>query len=216
MSESMPGVGADGCGGQRIAIYGRVSTNLQHVESQLAPLRQYAQQRGFRVVAEITDVGISGKLSSRPGLNRLMDMARKRLIDGVVVWRFDRFARSIRHLLDALQEFKRLGVCFLSYSENIELDSALGQAVFAIVGAMAQLEADLVKERVLMGLARARAEGKRLGRPRTAVSPLRAVEEYERTHSIRKAARNLRVSPATVQRLLRRQMRPAATATEVA
>src|SRR5688572_9648436 len=189
----------------RLALYGRVSTGNQNVESQLLPIRNYAASRGYQVVAEVTDIGISGKQSSRPGLNRLMDMARKRLIDGVLVYRFDRFARSLKHLLSALQEFKSLGVGFLSYSENIDTSTALGEAIFSIVGAMAQLERDLIRERVQTGLARARAEGRRLGRPPVAITPQQVAECYagSATRSIRATAKALHVSPSTVQRLLK-------------
>jgi DNA invertase Pin-like site-specific DNA recombinase len=187
----------------RAAVYGRVSTGQQNVESQLLPLRQFAATRGFDVVAEVTDVGISGRQASRPGLNKVMDLARKRLVDVVLVYRFDRFARSVRHLLAALQEFKALGVAFTSYSESLDTSTPLGEAIFAIVGAMAQLERDLIRERVQTGLARARAEGRKLGRPKVDVSPARAAEVYAACRSIRVAAKTLRISAATVQRLLR-------------
>jgi len=186
----------------RIALYGRVSTGSQNVESQMLPLRDYARSRGLEVVAVFTDIGISGKTTSRPGLNRLMDLSRKRLIDGVLVYRFDRFARSVRHLLAALQEFKSLGISFLSYSENLDTSSPLGEALFAIVGAMAQLERDLIRERVQTGLARARAEGRRLGRPRVEVTAQRAAEVYAACRSIRGTGRTLKISASTVQRLL--------------
>ena len=189
----------------RIALYSRVSTigKGQNVETQLRPLREYAATRGFEVVAEVKDVGISGKAYRRPGLDRVMDMARKRIIDGVLVWRFDRFARSLRHLLEALQEFRSLSVAFMSYSENIDTASPLGELIFAIVGAMGQLERDLIRERVQAGLARARAEGRRLGRPPVDISPDRVAEVYAIQKSIRETAKALHVSPSTVQRLLK-------------
>jgi DNA invertase Pin-like site-specific DNA recombinase len=196
--------GPDGQAGKRVVLYGRVSTPVQKVESQMGPLRTYAASRGLQVVEEITDIGISGKKASRPGLNRLMDMARKRLIDGVIVFQFSRFARSIRHLLEALQEFKSLGISFISYSENIDTNTPLGEALFAVIGALSQLEADLIRERVVAGLARVKAEGKRLGRPRVEVTAEKVAGEYARLKSIRLVARQLKISPATVQRLLRR------------
>jgi len=117
-------------------------------------------------VREYVDVGESGAKDSRPRLNELMAAARKRQIDAVLVWRFDRFARSTKHLLLALEEFRSLGIQFVSYQENIDTSSPLGQALFTIVSAVAQLERDLIRERVNAGIRNARASGKHIGRPR--------------------------------------------------
>src|SRR5580700_1902413 len=160
----------------RIGIYARVSTKDQSCELQLRDLRAYCAARGFDLVREYVDVGQSGTKDSRPELNKLMDDARKRQFDAIVVWRFDRFARSTKHLLLALEEFRSLGIQFIAYQENIDTSSPLGQAVFAIVSAVAQLERDLIRERVSAGIRNARASGKRLGRPRRAVDPDRILE----------------------------------------
>jgi DNA invertase Pin-like site-specific DNA recombinase len=152
----------------RAAIYCRVSTHDQSPESQLRDLRAYAQSRGF-AVTEYTDAGFSGAAQSRPSLDRLMDDARKRKLDIVLCWRFDRFARSTKHLLNALEEFRSLGIQFISFQENIDTSSPLGQAIFTIVSAVAQLERDLIRERVRAGLRNAKAKGRTLGRPRVAV-----------------------------------------------
>src|ERR1022692_1472383 len=112
----------------------------------------------------------SARKSSSPELNKLMDDARKRQFDAIVVWRFDRFARSTKHLLSALEEFRSLGIQFISYQENVDTSSALGQALFTIVSAVAQLERDLIRERVSAGIRNARANGKRLGRPKATVA----------------------------------------------
>ena len=154
----------------RVAIYARVSTNEQSPELQLRDLRQYATARGL-AVSEYVDTGFSGAKQSRPALDRLMDDARKRQVDCVLVWRFDRFARSTKHLLLALEEFRSLGIQFISYQENIDTTSPLGQALFTIVSAVAQLERDLIRERVRAGLRNARAKGKKFGRPRVQVDP---------------------------------------------
>src|SRR6202008_2998198 len=149
----------------RVVIYARVSTKDQSCDLQLRDLRAYCAARGFSLEREYVDVGESGAKDSRPQLNELMAAARKRLFDGVVVRRFDRFARSTKHLLLALEEFRSLGIQFTSYQENIDTSSPLGQALFTIVSAVAQLERDLIRERVNAGLRNARACGKQLGRP---------------------------------------------------
>src|SRR6201997_4138642 len=154
----------------RIGIYARVSTKDQSCDLQLRDLRAYCAARGFSVQREYVDVGESGAKDSRPQLDELMAAARKRLFDAVVVWRFDRFARSTKHLLLALEEFRSLGIQFTSYQENIDTSSPLGQALFTIVSAVAQLERDLIRERVRAGIRHARACGKQLGRPRRIVN----------------------------------------------
>ena len=148
-----------------IAIYARVSTTDQSTDSQLLDLRRYAADRGWGIYREYTDNGISGTKDSRPALNALMADAKKRKFALVLVWRFDRFARSTKHLILALDEFRNLGVDFVSYQENIDTGSPLGAAIFTIISAVAQLERDIIVERVKMGLRRARENGKRLGRP---------------------------------------------------
>lgn len=149
---------------KRCALYSRVSTKEQDPENQLIDLRRYAAQRGLEITQEFIDHGISGSTADRPQLNALMDAARKRKFDTILVWRFDRFARSTAHLLRSLEEFRGLGIDFISYQENIDTTSALGQAMFTIVSAIAQLERDIIRERVKCGLQRARAQGKKLGR----------------------------------------------------
>ena len=143
----------------RIGTYARVSTKDQSCEMQLRDLRAYCAARSFDAVAEYVDVGQSGAKDSRPELNRLMDDARKRKLDAVLVWRFDRFARSTKHLLTALEEFRSAGIQFISYQENMDTGSPLGQALFTIVAAVAQLERDLIRERVSAGIRNARANG---------------------------------------------------------
>jgi DNA invertase Pin-like site-specific DNA recombinase len=137
---------------------------------QVRDLRAYCAARGFTIIRESIDIGQSGAKDLRPQRNELMADARKRKFDSILVWRFDPFARSTKHLLLALEEFRSLGVQFVSYQENIDTDSPPGQALFTIVSAVAQLERDMIRERVSAGVRNTRASGKQLGRPRRIVS----------------------------------------------
>ncbi len=149
----------------RVAIYCRVSTLDQSTDSQLLDLRRYVKERGWNLFKEYCDNGISGTTNSRPALNELMNDVKKRRFDVVLVWRFDRFARSTKHLILALEEFRNLGIDFVSYQENIDTSSPLGSAIFTIISAVAQLERDIIAERVKAGLRRAKENGKHIGRP---------------------------------------------------
>ena len=155
----------------RVAIYARVSTvnHGQDVSMQTRELRLFAEARGWNVAGEYIDAGVSGAKDSRPELNRLMADAHKRRFDVVCVWRFDRFARSVSHLLRALETFKALGIDFVSYSEQMDTSTPAGKMVFTVLGAVAELERSLIVERVRAGLRNARAKGKTLGRPRISV-----------------------------------------------
>jgi DNA invertase Pin-like site-specific DNA recombinase len=133
---------------------------------QLRELREYCQRRGWTVAGEYVDVGISGTKERRPELDRLMADAHRRRFDAVVVWKFDRFARSVSHLLRALETFKVQGIEFVSFSEQLDTSTPAGKLVFTVLGAVAELERSLIVERVKAGLRNARAKGKRLGRPR--------------------------------------------------
>ncbi len=148
----------------KIAIYARVSTDQQSTDMQLAELRRYCESRGFQIYHEYIDHGFSGAKKKRPGLDQLMDDAHKRKFDVVLVYRFDRFARSTRHLLEALESFRSLNISFISYNENIDTSSPLGQAMFTICSAISQLERDIIRERVISGLRNAKAKGVKLGR----------------------------------------------------
>src|SRR5712692_127812 len=183
----------------RIGIYARVSTKDQSCELQVRDLRAYCTARGFDLVREYVDVGQSGTKDSRPELNKLIDDARKRQFDAVICWRFDRFARSTKHLLLALEEFRSLGIQFISYQENIDTSSALGQALFTIVSAVAQLERDLIRERVSAGIRNARANGKKLGRPKSTVDRERILELKGQGESLRQIAATLGVGYGTVR-----------------
>jgi DNA invertase Pin-like site-specific DNA recombinase len=193
----------------RVAIYARVSTTNhgQDVTLQTRELAQFAQARGWRVVGSYVDEGISGSKDSRPELNRLMADAHKRRFDVVCVWRFDRFARSVSHLLRALETFKALGIDFVSFSEQMDTSTPAGKMVFTVLGAVAELERSLIVERVRAGMRNARAKGKRIGRPpQTHLPPeIRQViaETYVRGEtSLRALAKRFGTSLATVQRCI--------------
>jgi len=168
---------------------------------QLRDLRRYAQQRGFKVGNEYIDEGVSGTRDSRPALNQLMDEARKRHFDCVLVWRFDRWARSTKHLIESLLEFRSLGIQFLSYQENLDTCSPLGEAMFVIISALAQLERDIIVQRVKSGLMSARARGKKLGRPKIRDDD-KILLLRSQGLSIRRIAADLSLAKSTVQEAL--------------
>jgi len=185
------------------ALYMRVSTkgHGQTTDTQALALREYAQRRGFEIVGEYRDEGISCSKDSRPALDRLMKDARARKFDVVIVARFDRFARSVSHLLRALEEFSHLGVDFVSLSESIDTSTPMGKMIFTVLGAVAELERNLIKERVHMGISRARKQGKRLGRPKRVFDRERA-QTMLQSMSVREVARTLGVSRGVVERAL--------------
>lgn len=186
----------------KVAIYARVSTADQDVAMQLRDLREYASSRKLTVFREYIDKGVSGSKVSRPELDALMDGARKRRFDAVLVWRFDRFARSTKHLALALDEFRGLGIEFISFNENIDTSTPMGAAMFTIIGAMAQLERDIIRERVIAGVRTAQAEGTHCGRPRQ-VDPAEAKALRAEGLSIREIAAKLSCGRGTVERALK-------------
>jgi DNA invertase Pin-like site-specific DNA recombinase len=188
----------------RVAIYARVSTlnHGQDVSLQTRELQQFATARAWTIAGEYIDAGVSGSKDSRPELNRLMADAHKRRFDVVCVWRFDRFARSVSHLLRALETFKALGIDFVSYSEQMDTSTPAGKMVFTVLGAVAELERSLIVERVRAGLRNARAKGKRLGRPRTVVDSATISRLHSQGRSIREIADQLGYSRGTVHKTL--------------
>jgi len=184
----------------RVALYARVSTlnHGQDVNMQTRELRQFAEARTWQITGEYIDAGVSGAKDSRPELNRLMADAHKRRFDVVCVWRFDRFARSVSHLLRALETFKALGIDFVSYSEQMDTSTPAGKMVFTVLGAVAELERSLIVERVRAGLRNARAKGKRLGRPRVSVDVARIATLRASGLSWPKIAAEVGVSVGTV------------------
>jgi DNA invertase Pin-like site-specific DNA recombinase len=155
----------------RAAIYARVSTsnNGQNPEMQLRELRQYCKRRGLEIAGEYVDAGVSGAKEHRPQLDALLAACRKRCVDAVVVYRYDRFARSLRQLVNALEEFRSLGIEFISLYEGVDTSTPNGRLVFGIFASIAEFERELIRDRVKSGIAAARSKGKRLGRPRVTV-----------------------------------------------
>jgi DNA invertase Pin-like site-specific DNA recombinase len=181
-----------------IAVYARVSTmNGQDPEMQLRELREYCKRRDWTVTREYVDAGISGAKEKRPELDRLLAEAHRRNFDAVVVWRFDRFARSVSHLLRALETFRSLGIEFVSLSEQVDTSTPTGKLVFTVLAAVAELERCLIAERVRAGLRNARAKGRRLGRPRCRVDAGEINRLRAQGASWRAVGAALGVSPAT-------------------
>ena len=161
----------------RAALYCRCSTTQhQSPEMQLRELREYCSRRSWQVAGEWVDVGVSGSRESRPQLNKLLAACRQRKVDAVVVYRYDRFARSLRHLVNALDEFRCLGIEFISLHEGIDTSTPNGRLVFGIFASIAEFERELIRERVRSGLAAAKAKGRKLGRPQRRIDVQRAYE----------------------------------------
>jgi DNA invertase Pin-like site-specific DNA recombinase len=184
----------------RVAIYARVSTTNhgQDAGLQTGEMLQFAEARGWKLADEYVDHGVSGSTDSRPELNRLMADAKRRRFDVVLVWKLDRFGRSLRHLVNALAEFESLSIAFVSLSDNLDLSTASGRLMFQIIGAMAEFERELIRERVRAGMKNARAKGTRIGRPRANIDASQIALLRASGASLRTIAARLGVSVGTV------------------
>jgi DNA invertase Pin-like site-specific DNA recombinase len=169
---------------------------------QLRELREYADRRGWQVVEEFVDHGVSGSRESRPALNRLMAAAHERRFDAVVCWKIDRFGRSLKHLVNTLADLVAYGVAFISLKDNLDLSTPSGRLMFQIIGAMGEFERSLIQERVRSGLRNARAKGKRLGRPRVLVNPSKVAALRAEGLSWEKVAARLGIGVGTACRAL--------------
>jgi DNA invertase Pin-like site-specific DNA recombinase len=187
---------------KRAALYMRVSTVDQHPETQLHDLRQMATQRGFEIIHEYTDK-ISGVKVKRPGLDQMLADGRRGRFDVVLVWASDRIARSVKHFLEVLDELNHLGIEYISFRENIDTGGPLGRAIIIIVSAVAELERNLIVERVRAGMRRARLEGQHIGRRPLELDQAAIHQDRQRGQSLREIAKGHRISTATVQRVLR-------------
>ncbi|MGD0479838.1 MAG: recombinase family protein [Terracidiphilus sp.] len=187
---------------QRAALYMRVSTLDQHPETQSYDLRELAKQRGFQIVQEYTN-RISGAKARRPGLDQMMKDARQRQFDVVLVWAGDRIARSVRHFLEVLDELNHLGIEFVSFRENIDTGGPLGRAIIVIIGAIAELERNLIIERVRAGMRRAKLEGRRIGRAPLDVDRQAVLRDRGRGLSLTDIAQAHRISRASVSRIIK-------------
>jgi DNA invertase Pin-like site-specific DNA recombinase len=187
---------------KKVALYARVSTMLgQDPELQLRELRAFAYARGWEIAGEYVDRGISGSKDRRPQLDLLMNAAHTRQFDVLFVWKLDRFARSLKHLVTAIAEFEALGVQFVSLRDNLDLTTPSGRLMFHVIGAMAEFERSLIQERVRAGLRNAVAKGKHLGRPKIAV-PTAKVQRLRREGlSWSKIAKTTKLSKTTLMRI---------------
>jgi DNA invertase Pin-like site-specific DNA recombinase len=191
---------------KRAVLYLRVSTFDQHPETQLYDLRGMAAQRGVEIAGEYTDT-ISGSKQKRPGLDRLMADARRGKFDIVLVWAFDRIARSVRHFLEVLDELTHLNLEFVSFRENVDTGGPLGRAMIVIIGAIAELERNLIIERVRAGMRRAKLEGRRIGRPRLEVDREAVLQDRARGQSLTELAKTYRISRTSVIRVIQQSDR---------
>lgn len=187
----------------KVALYARVSTEGQEPEVQLVALRTHAAARGWIIVEEFVDRGYSGAKERRPALDRMLTAAWAGQFQAVAVWRFDRFARSVKHLITGLEQFRGLNVGFVSLQEQFDTSTPIGLAMFTIIGAMAQLERDIIRERVKAGLDAARARGVRLGRPVNEAQPDEVARLRAEGLSFGVIARRLHCSRSTARRRLR-------------
>ncbi len=204
---------------KRAALYVRVSTIDQHLETQLLDLRGLAAQRGLEIIHEYSDK-ISGAKSKRPGLDQLLYDARRHKFDVVVVWAFDRIARSVRHFLEVLDELNHLNIEFVSFRENVDTGGPLGRAMVVIIGAIAELERNLIIERVRAGMRRARLEGRQIGRAPLEINRPALLLDRQRGMSLKDLAKAYGISKASVCRVIKDAQRgvskgcgPAASAT---
>jgi DNA invertase Pin-like site-specific DNA recombinase len=184
----------------RAAIYARVSTsnNGQNPEMQLRELREYCVRRGLEIAGEYVDAGVSGAKEHRPQLDALLAACRKRAVDAVIVYRYDRFARSLRQLVNALEEFRSLGIEFISLHEGVDTSTPNGRLVFGIFASIAEFERELIRDRVKSGIAAARSKGKRLGRSRVSVDSARIAVLRDSGLSWPKIAAEIGASVGTV------------------
>src|SRR6266404_4830836 len=185
----------------RAAIYARVSTNNgQDPHMQIRELREYCGRRGWDIQGEYVDTGVCGAKEHRPQLDVLLAACRKRRVDAVVVYRYDRFARSLRQLVNALEEFRSLGIEFISLHEGVDTSTPNGRLVFGIFASIAEFERELIRDRVKSGIAAARSKGKILGRPRIAVDAARIAALRDTGASWSTIARQMRLSAGTAKR----------------
>jgi len=192
---------------QRVAIYARVSTTDQTAENQLLELRAYCAARGWTVTHEFTDAGLSGSTTTRPELDAMVKAARRRHVDTILVWKLDRLGRSLQHLIALLDQVTSLGCGFVSLGESIDLSTSAGRLQMHLLAAFAQFEKERIRERVYSGLARARQQGKRLGRRRTSPLPDGAAKGL----TVREAAKLWSCSKSHAARRLSRGEAPSAT-----
>jgi len=189
---------------KKTVLYLRVSTLDQHPETQMLDLKQMAAQRGLEIV-EIYEDRITGVKASRPGLDRMMADARRGKFNVLLIWAFDRLARSVPHLIQVLDELGHLNIEFVSFREQFDTAGPMGRAILIIIGAIAELEHSLIRERVCAGMRRARIEGRHIDRPRLKVNREAIREDHARGMSLKELAEKYRVSKASICKILKKR-----------
>ena len=188
----------------KTAIYVRVSTQEQNIDNQIIELQRYCKARMYDVYEVYKDKGISGSKESRPQFDLMLSDASKRKFDCLLVWKLDRLSRSLKHLLTTLDTLSSLNISFISYNDNMDTTTSTGKLMFSIIGAFAEFERSLIRERVCLGLKRAKAKGKKLGRPKLDVNKFQILNMRNRGKSIRQIARELSISVGSVHKNLNR------------
>lgn len=189
-----------------VAIYARVSTDKQKVDMQLNQLREFVERSGWIIYQEYIDQSYTGANTSRPAFLEMTIAARKRKFDVLLVWKLDRLSRSLKDLINTLDELGSFGIDFVSYDNNLDTSTPTGKLVFQIVGAVAEFEKDIIRERVIAGLANAKQKGKRLGRPPVSDDLCKkAVELRSKGLSFRKIGQTLSINEGTIRKRLKRQ-----------
>lgn len=187
-----------------VAIYARVSTDRQTVDMQIHELKEYVKRRGWNLYREFIDQGYSGSDTKRPAFQEMMNEAKKRKFDVLLVWKLDRLSRSMKDLVMVLNELGGLGIDFVSYDNNLDTSTPTGKLVFHVIGAVAEFEKDIIKERVKAGLENARRKGKKLGRPGVGDSVIETARALrEEGKSFRKIGKELGISEGTVRQGLK-------------
>jgi DNA invertase Pin-like site-specific DNA recombinase len=186
----------------RAALYCRVSTTAgQSVEMQLRDLRQLAQQRGFEIVAEFCDEGVSGSCDSRPQLDRMLADAQRGKFQAILIWRLDRLGRSLQHLVRLFENFRAWNVALISFGEGLDFSTSMGKLFYQLSGAFAEFERDCIRERVKAGMRNARAKGRHIGRPRAIVDVARIGQLSAQGTPWAKIGRTVGVSARTAKRI---------------
>jgi DNA invertase Pin-like site-specific DNA recombinase len=184
----------------KIAIYARVSTNDQNVDNQINELQNYCTARNYEVYKVYSDKGVSGSKESRPEFDLMLSDAKKRKYDCLLVWKLDRLSRSLKHLLNTLDILNTMNISFICYQDNIDTTTSTGRLMFQIVGAFAEFERSMIRERVSLGLKRAKLQGKQLGRPKSKVNKELILSLRQQGQSLRSIATQLGVSKMTIAR----------------
>jgi len=186
----------------KIAIYARVSTNEQNVDNQINELKKYCTARSYEIYNIYSDTGVSGSKESRPQFDIMLSDAKKRKFDCLIVWKLDRLSRSLKHLLNTLDILNDLNISFICYQDNIDTTTSTGRLMFQIVGAFAEFERSMIRERVSLGLKRAKLQGKQLGRPKSKVNKELILSMRKQGMSLRSIAEQLGVSRMTIARII--------------